>query len=138
MTARYFTVEEANALLPELRVILEQLEARRRELEERQQGLEAIRQQAGGNGHRLAGEQFQQLKREAEFMLDECNSAIKKIESLGCVLKDLQVGLIDFPSMRDGQEVFLCWKPDEAEVGYWHGLTEGFAGRKPIRSHPAP
>lgn len=138
MATRYFTVEEANSLLPELRVILEHLEARRRELEEHQQSLEAIRQQAGGNGHRLAGEEFQRLKREAEFILEECNTAIKKIETFGCVLKDLHMGLIDFPSMRDGQEVFLCWKPDESEVGYWHGLTEGFAGRKPIRSHPAP
>lgn len=135
MATRHFTVEEANALLPELRVILEHFGARRQELEERQQALEVIRQQAGGNGHRLAGEEFQRLKREAEFVLEECNTAIKKIEALGCLLKDLHLGLIDFPSMRDGQEVFLCWKPDEAEVGYWHGLTEGFAGRKPIESH---
>ncbi|MFQ5990503.1 MAG: DUF2203 domain-containing protein [Candidatus Methylomirabilales bacterium] len=136
MAKRYFTIEEANALLPELRVILEDLGARRQELEERQQALEGIRQQAGGNGHRLAGEEFQRLKREAEFILEECNTAIKKIEALGCLLKDLHLGLVDFPSMRDGREVLLCWKPDEAEVGYWHGLTEGFAGRKPIRFQP--
>jgi hypothetical protein len=137
MATRHFTVEDANALLPELRVILEHFEARRRELEERQQALEAIRQQAGENGHRLAGEDFQRLKREAESILEECTTAIQRIEALGCILKDLQPCLIDFPSMRDGQEVFLCWKPDEAEVGYWHGVTEGFAGRKSIRSHPS-
>ena len=137
MAPRYFTVEEANSLLPELRVILQHIEARRGQLEEHQQSLEAIRQQAGGNGYRLAGEKFQRLRREADLILEECNTAIKKIETLGCVLKDFHLGLIDFPSMRDGQEVFLCWKPDESEVGYWHGLTEGFAGRKPIRSHPA-
>jgi len=137
MAPRYFTVEEANSLIPELRAILQHLEARRRQLEEHQQALEAIRQQAGGNGHRLAGEKFQRLRREADLVLEECNTAIKKIETLGCVLKDFQLGLIDFPSMRDGQEVFLCWKPDESEVGYWHGLTEGFAGRKPLRPHPA-
>lgn len=133
MTKRYFTVEEANALLPELRTILEHLQGRRKELEERQQILEAIRQHAGENGYRLGGDEFLRIKREAEFILEECNSAIKKIETLGCVLKDLQMGLIDFPSLRDGQEILLCWKPDEAEVGYWHGLTEGYAGRKPIR-----
>lgn len=137
MAPRYFTVEEANSLIPELRAILQHLEARRRQLEEHQQALEAIRQQAGGNGHRLAGEKFQRLRREADLVLEECNTAIKKIETLGCVLKDFQLGLIDFPSMRDGQEVFLCWKPDESEVGYWHGLTEGFAGRKPLRPRPA-
>ncbi len=137
MAPRYFTVEEANSLIPELRAILQHLEARRRQLEEHQQALEAIRQQAGGNGHRLAGEKFQRLRREADLVLEECNTAIKKIEALGCVLKDFQLGLIDFPSMRDGQEVFLCWKPDESEVGYWHGLTEGFAGRKPLRPRSA-
>ncbi len=137
MAKRYFTVEEANALLPELRVILNDLQARRQELEKRQHVLEVTRQQAGGNGYRLGGDEFLNLKREVEFILDECNNAIKKIEALGCFLKDLQMCLIDFPSLLDGREVFLCWKPDEAEVSHWHGLTEGFAGRKPIRSHPS-
>ncbi|MFQ5882251.1 MAG: DUF2203 domain-containing protein [Candidatus Methylomirabilales bacterium] len=136
MAKRYFTVKEANALLPELRVILELLQARRRELEEQQRALETIRRQAAGNGYRLAGQEFLRLKREAEFILEECNTAVKKIEALGCLLKDVRLGLIDFPSLREGREIFLCWKPDEAEVAYWHGLTEGFAGRKPIRSHP--
>lgn len=136
MATRYFTVEEANALIPELRTILEDLQARRQELEERQHTLEALRQQAGGNGYRLGGDEFLRVKREAEFILEECNNAIKKIEALGCLLKDFYVSLIDFPSLRDGREVYLCWKPDEAEVTHWHGLTEGFAGRKPIRPHP--
>lgn len=136
MARRYYTVEEANALLPELRVILEHFQARRRELEERQQALEAIRQQAGENGYRLGGEAFLRLKREAESILEECNAAIKKIEALGCLLKDLRLGLVDFPSLREGREVLLCWKPDEAEVAYWHGFTEGFASRKPIRPQP--
>jgi len=136
MAKQYFTVEEANALLPALRIILKSLNAHRQELEERQQTLEAIRQQAAGNGYRLGGDEFLRLKREAEFILEEYNSAIKKIEALGCLLKDLHIGLIDFPSLRDGREVLLCWKPDEAEVTHWHGLTEGFAGRKPI--HPQP
>ncbi len=133
MARQYFSVEEANALLPELRIILEDLQTRRQELEERQHRLDAVRQQAGHNGYRLGGDEFLRLKREVDFILEECNTAIKKIESLGCLLKDLHVGLVDFPSVRDGREVYLCWKPDESEVAYWHGLTEGFAGRKPIR-----
>lgn len=138
MATPYFTVEQANALLPQLREILQDLQARRRELDERQQLLETIRQQAGQNGYRLGGDAFLRVKQEAEFILEECNTAIKQIEALGCLLKDLHMGLIDFPSLREGREVYLCWKPDEAEVGYWHGPTEGFAGRKPIRPHPFP
>ena len=133
MARRYFTVEEANALLPELRVILEHLQARRRELEERQQALETIRQQAGENGYRLGGEGFLRIKREAESILEQCNAAVTQIETLGCLLKDFHLGLVDFPFLHEGREVLLCWKPDEAEVAYWHGLSEGFAGRKPIR-----
>lgn len=135
MATPYFTLEEANALLPQLRVILQDLQARRRELDERQQLLETIRHQAGQNGYRLGGDAFLRVKQEAEFIVEECNTAIKQIEALGCLLKDLQMGLIDFPSLHEGREVYLCWKPDEAEVGYWHGLTEGFAGRKPIHPH---
>ena len=133
MARRYFTVEEANALLPELRVILEHLQAKRRELEERQQALETIRQQAAENGYRLGGEGFLRIKREAESILEECNVAVTQIETLGCLLKDLHLGLVDFPFLHEGREVLLCWKPDEAEVAYWHGLTEGFPSRKPIR-----
>jgi hypothetical protein len=133
MAARYFTVNEANALLPQLRNILEMLQVKRRELQERQQALELIRRQAGENGHHLAGEEFLRLKKEAEFILEEFNAEVKKIEALGCQLKDLDLGLIDFPTLRDGREVLLCWKSDEAEVAYWHGLAEGFTGRKPLR-----
>lgn len=133
MAARYFTVDEANALLPQLRAILDTLQAKRRELQTRQQALELIRRQATENGHQLGGDEFLRLKKESEFILEELNAEVKKIEALGCQLKDLDLGLVDFPALRDGREVLLCWKSDEAEVAFWHGLTEGFAGRKPIR-----
>lgn len=133
MATRYFTVDEANALLPQLRSILETLQVKRRELQGRQQAMELIRRQATENGHYLAGEEFLRLKKEAEFILEEFNAEVKNIETLGCQLKDLDLGLIDFPALREGREVLLCWKSDETEIAYWHGLTEGFAGRKPIR-----
>ena len=58
--------------------------------------------------------------------------AIRQIHETGCVVKDLDEGLVDFPSMREGREVYLCWKLGEEHIGYWHGIDEGFAGRKPL------
>lgn len=57
---------------------------------------------------------------------------IQKLEDLGCVLKDMTTGLIDFPAVRLGMRVWLCWKLGEEKVVFWHGLHEGFAGRKPV------
>ncbi len=57
---------------------------------------------------------------------------VEEVESTGCLIKDLGQGLIDFPAIRNGEEVFLCWKLGEPGIAYWHGLEEGFRGRRPI------
>lgn len=133
MAARHFTVEEANTLLPKLRGILREIQQKRRELADRQHKMEAIRRHATANGGKQPREEFLQLKQEAEFIVDELKGEIRKTDEMGILIKDLDAGLVDFPTIRDGQEVLLCWKLDEPEVGYWHGMEEGFRGRKPIR-----
>ena len=62
----------------------------------------------------------------------ELKGAIEKIHEYGCLVKDLDVGLIDFPTLFNGQEVYLCWKLGESGIQFWHGVEEGFRGRKPI------
>jgi hypothetical protein len=57
---------------------------------------------------------------------------ICRIQSLGCVVKDIDLGLIDLPATREGQPIYLCWKAGEPAVAYWHGIDEGFASRKPL------
>ena len=57
---------------------------------------------------------------------------VERIQEMGCVIKDLDIGLVDFPTLFRGEEVYLCWKMDEPGIGFWHGVHEGFAGRKPI------
>lgn len=64
--------------------------------------------------------------------MEELEKEIQKLEDLGCVLKDMNTGLVDFPAVRLGTRVWLCWKLDEERVTFWHGLHEGFAGRKPV------
>jgi hypothetical protein len=60
---------------------------------------------------------------------------MERIEEMGVVVKDLDVGLVDFPTLFRGEEVYLCWRMDEDDIDHWHGVNEGFAGRKPIDQH---
>jgi hypothetical protein len=132
MPRRYFTLDQANALLPTLRPILQKIAEKHRELRDKREALAVFRQQAAGNGHHLASPDFLSLRKEAEFIGEELQAEIQKVQALGCVLKDLDLLLVDFPALRAGREVLLCWKADEDQVAFWHGIEEGFAGRKPL------
>jgi hypothetical protein len=122
MPAREFTVEEANALLPGLRVSLARIrEARQIVLS----GGERIKRNAPTNGGGREGKEYWEA-------LATLRREVEAINEQGIVLRDPENGLIDFPSTRDGQEVFLCWRLDEPDVGYWHGPESGFAGRRPL------
>jgi hypothetical protein len=122
---RLFTVEEANALLPTLRKILDEVALHRDTLRERAPQMEPILRAAAENGGGRAS---------AEYGLEAYNLylAIERIRELGVVLKDLDVGLLDFPHEREGRVVFLCWHPPEESVEYWHDLDAGYAGRRPL------
>lgn len=85
--------------------------------------------------------QISEIKKSSETLSDEAEmtdamqhlqNEIQRLEDLGCVLKDLSIGLIDFPAVRLGVRVWLCWKSGEKKVEFWHGLHEGFANRKPV------
>jgi len=129
---KYFSVGEANALLPALRPILQRIAEKHRELQAKREALAAFRQQAAGNGHHLASPDFLALRKEADFIGEEMQAEIRKVHDLGCLLKDLDLLLVDFPALRAGREILLCWKADEDRVAFWHGMEEGFAGRKPL------
>jgi len=132
MPSKYFTVGEANALLPTLRPILHTIAERRRELQAKREALAIFRHQAAGNGHHLASPEFLALRKEADFIGEELQAEIQKVHALGCQLKDLDLLLVDFPALRAGREVLLCWKADEDRIAFWHGTEEGFGGRKPL------
>lgn len=132
MPPKYFTVGEANALLPTLRPILQRIAEKRRELQAKREALAAFRHQAAGNGHHLASPDVLALRKEADFIGEEMQAEIQNVHDLGCLLKDLDQLLVDFPALRAGREILLCWKADEDRVSFWHGTEEGFAGRKPL------
>lgn len=121
--AKHFTPEEANEALPRVRALVAQILTARQKIVTNYPELEPVFNQAVGNGgSKKASDMI------VEFKRIEGNAKI--LQDLGVVLKDLSTGLVDFPSIRDGREVLLCWKYDESSVAYWHDLQSGFAGRQ--------
>lgn len=132
MAPRYFTLEEANAALAELRPLTEEMVACRRELVEAQGRRAALGAQVGTNGGDLTPSDFAEADEELERTATELARSVERIQAEGVLVKDLDMGLLDFPALRDGEEILLCWHVGEEKIGYWHGLEEGFAGRKPL------
>jgi hypothetical protein len=96
---------------------------------ERQEQLTAT---IAGNGGGLPLQELADVQAEIEREAGEIARCIDRIQELGVLVKDLDSGLVDFPALREGLEVLLCWKLGEDEIRYWHGLEEGFAGRKEL------
>jgi len=121
---RHFTREEANALLPQLTALLTQLREARDELTD-VEAHEALSEAAPTNG---GGEEGRQVG--IAFL--EVRRMLETVEQAGIVLRDIDRGLIDFPALIDGREVYLCWELGEDEVAYWHELEGGYGGREPL------
>ncbi|HEV8589076.1 MAG TPA: DUF2203 domain-containing protein [Pyrinomonadaceae bacterium] len=124
---KLFTVEEANSLLPNVRPIVHKIQRAHRRLETLQS---AAKRAASGAEHGGGG--IPNGQRYAQLLVDLSIGA-SELETLGIQLKDYGHGLIDFPSMRDGRVVLLCWKADEGDnIEWWHDVEAGFAGRQPL------
>jgi hypothetical protein len=85
-----------------------------------------------GNGGGLPPARLAEVDAAVSRRATELARALEEIQALGVVVKDLDTGLVDFPSVRDGRDVLLCWRLGEDEVAFWHGYDDGFAGRQPI------
>ncbi|HYW71051.1 MAG TPA: DUF2203 domain-containing protein [Pyrinomonadaceae bacterium] len=124
---KLFTVEEANSLLPTVRPIVKLIQKSHRRLASFENTARQAAQGAEqGGGGMSSGSRYAEL-------LVQLSTHAGELESLGIQLKDYQQGLIDFPSMRDGRVVLLCWKADEGDqLEWWHDVEAGFAGRQPL------
>jgi hypothetical protein len=129
--ATYFTRAEAEALLPTLDPILRELRDLRTRLALVQEELEALRGKMRGNGHGHQGEHAR-LRATAATLVANLNERIARITHMGVLVKDLEMGLIDFPAQREGQEILLCWRLDEPRIAWWHTLEGGFGARQPL------
>ena len=129
--AHYFTREEAETLLPQITVVLHQIQEYRQAMQQSEEELGDLHVQAMGNGHHLHG-RIAKFQKELAQHLETLQTLIVKLNEFGCVLKDPDMGLIDFLSLRDGREIYLCWLLGEDRINYWHYLDAGFAGRQPL------
>jgi hypothetical protein len=129
---RIFTPEEANAALVELRPIIEQAVSHRRNLAAAQSRQTELITRIAGNGGDMQPSDLREvaatMQREAAAIAD----CVERINEAGAQIKSLEEGLLDFPARHGEEDVLLCWKLGEDEIRYWHGVDEGFAGRKPL------
>ena len=122
---QYFTLEQANAALALIRPLMTRLMGIRDEILGSQPEVWPVIQKGAGNGgSKLAGEMA--------FKFKEVDDLVRRIQAMGVLIKDLNTGLVVFPALRDGREVYLCWRYGELRVEYWHDIETGFAGRQLI------
>jgi hypothetical protein len=132
MAPRYFTVSEANELLAEVRRLAESFVEHRRGMRLAAERRARLTARIAGNGGDLDPQEPAELDEQFERESQEVARAVEGLQGLGLLVKDLDTGLVDFPALHEGEEVLLCWQLGEDEVAYWHGVDEGFAGRKPL------
>lgn len=121
---RHYTVEEARALLPQVRAWLERLQQLRDEVEEVERKLALLT----ARGYDIGGELAHCWVRGLIAVYE----TFEEFRSREIQLKDLDRGLVDFPAFRDGREVFLCWEQGDSDIEFWHELDAGYAGREPL------
>ena len=126
---RLFTVDEANRLLPDLIPVLTELKAKKAALDEARIALARLTPTMRSNGH--AAEAAVQERRLRDLTV-ALATGVRRITAQGVEIKDLDHGLIDFPSLRGNRVVYLCWRLGEGSIAYWHEIDAGFAGRRPL------
>src|SRR6201993_159230 len=133
MSTRAFTLEEAQTLLPVLESLLKQAIAGKKLIEAVDNELQHAAHRVFLNGGTFLNViQLARRKAEREKAIHRVKDAVAEIDATGVQVKDLDIGLLDFPCSVDGTTVLLCWKLGERGITHWHGASEGFAGRKPI------
>ena len=132
MAARHFTPEEANEALERVRPVAESLVAHRRAFTVAAARRARLAQRISGNGGDFDPQEPSELDEQLEREAEAVARAVDELQALGVLVKDLDRGLVDFPALRGGEEVLLCWQVGEDAVAHWHGVDEGFAGRKPL------
>jgi hypothetical protein len=129
---RHFTAEEANGALTEVRPLVERMVEQRRLHVEALERLEELEGHIRGNGGGFPPAELADTAAEVERLARELAKVVDEIAALGAEVKDFDEGLIDFPALRRGETVLLCWKLGEDEIRYWHAVEDGFAGRRPL------
>jgi len=135
---RIFSVEEANDLIPYLEQALGALTAQARDIGALQREIQVLNaiESSGATSKNLDVRQLREKEARCARMLEEFRAAVHDVASRGCILRDLDLGLVDFYTMARDKVVCLCWRLGEARIGHWHTTDEGFSGRRPLSELP--
>lgn len=126
---KYFSVDEANSAVAEISPVVQELVEIKNSIESKIPKIKPVlkKTSSNGGGSKALTDHMISINRMEEL--------VGNLNNTGCILKDINMGLIDFPHLKDGREVYLCWKLGEKKVSFWHEIDAGFAGRKPIDSN---
>jgi hypothetical protein len=130
MTSRTFTAEEADRTIPLVGKIVADIIRDYDLVATMAEEYKALRRLP--NREETHEERLNELKQEMASLSDQIDDCVRELGEIGCEMKDLSRGLVDFPAEMEGRRVYLCWMHGEARVEHWHELTEGFRGRKPL------
>ena len=122
---KFFTLQQANETLEIIRPLMDEIQAiRQRILDKQPETWDAIEKSVGNGGNRTLSHMVQDFER--------LDILVHSILDTGAQIKDINTGLLDFSALKDGREVYLCWKYGEGEIAFWHEVDAGYAGRQPI------
>ena len=143
--AKFFDIDAANGTLPELRTILETLRDERSQLIElrdefaRQTALETAQAGEGPSIQPVPpdddsprAEERRRLRLRMQGVIDQMQAGVARIDELGVTLREIETGLVDFPALVSGRQVWLCWRLGEDDIAWWHELSDGIGGRRPL------
>ena len=125
MAQKHFTLQEANETLSLIRPWMDEVQAiRQKILKNQPEAWPAIEKSAGNGGNRALSNMVQDF--------EKFDALIHRIQATNVLIKDINLGLLDFPAWKDGREVYLCWQYGEEDIAFWHEIEAGYAGRQPI------
>jgi hypothetical protein len=129
---QFYDIDAANAALLEVEPILATLADQRLELIRLRDRLVATPSAAGSGSNELDAEESRRIRLRIKGVVDQMAAAVARIDALGIALRDIERGLIDFPALAGGRQIWLCWQLGEGKVDQWHELETGFGSRRPI------
>jgi hypothetical protein len=130
-----FILDEANAIVPRFQLLMEKLQRGALRLNGE---IEVLAREVGVEPSALTPDDLLRNRPAARALIEELDAIVQEIEESGAHLKDVQLGLVDFPAERDGEIVYLCWQFGEPEVAFWHRMEDGFSGRQPLPGSTPP
>jgi hypothetical protein len=133
---RFYAIDEANALLPDLERILAALREQRSELITARDRVVSLTPEDGAPPPEAA-EELRLIRLRMQGLIDQMQAGVARLVELEITLRDIKTGLIDFPALLSGRPIWLCWRLGEPDVSHWHALDEGFSARRPLDELPA-